>query len=108
MGIMDYIRRSRKPKPKPKAKPKAPLKEPWEAEGFYNERWYTNPDQTITVRVIQVSERDIKKYCGGGGACHKMVGGRHTIYVARLKTDNDFINQQKLGHELHHALGMKH
>ena len=83
-------------------------REPWKVEGFNNSRWYTEPDQTITVRIIQVPKPDIKKYCHGGGACHKIIGGMHTIYIPRLYTDNDFIDQQKLGHEMQHALGMKH
>lgn len=107
-GIADAIRRSKKPRTKPKAKSKPPSRVAWKAEGFGKKKWYTAPDQTITIRIVQVSKRDIKKYCGRGGACHKVIGGVHTIYVTRLMSDDDYINQQKLGHEVHHALGMKH
>lgn len=71
---------------------------------------YANADQmqVFTVRIIQFDEKDIHKYCARGGACYQLVGGMHTIYISRIKGEWDFMAHQKLGHKLHHAMGMKH
>jgi hypothetical protein len=103
VGIRDLLRFGWKGRAsKPSSSPA------WMTAGFYKEEWFTEADQTITIRVIQVPKKRIKHFCRGGGACHKVVGGMHTIYIPRLMTDNEPIDQQKLGHEVHHALGMKH
>ena len=69
----------------------------------------TDQNQLLTVRVIQFDKKDIRKYCmAGGGACYQLIGDVHIIYIPQLKGELDYVAHQKLGHELHHALGMKH
>ena len=72
----------------------------------------TTSNQLLTLRVIQFDKKEIRKYIPeGGGAAYKMVGNIHTIYIPYpdgMDYENDYIWHQQLGHELAHALGMKH
>ena len=45
---------------KPKATEPRKL-EPWENDLFKYPEWYTDPDQTITIRVVQVRPRAARK-----------------------------------------------
>ena len=99
-------------KPEEKKQPEPTTQPRWKQEGFFNGKHYTEPDQTITLRVVQLPVKEIQKICGqkGAGECHVYDSRTkvHTVYIPRLTSDYDYLNQNLLGHAVHHALGMKH
>lgn len=97
--MFNLFKRSKK---KEELKPK-PVPELNEDEDFLSDT-----EKNLEVRIIFVPKKDLKKYGAGRGSMAKYVARTNTIYCANIYGWSYNIEVQALGHEICHALGMKH
>ena len=74
-------------------KPKKDIPDDWQENGrFKKKKYWTNPDQTLYIQVIQLPPKELSKRCGrGAGECHNYVKGTdiHELYVPSIKGTPD-------------------
>jgi len=107
IGFMQQMRGQKIKVPKETANP---VREDPEQKAKHTKNpWYTERDQVVTVRVIQLSRSDMaRRSRNNAPAFIDYSRTPPTIYCLRMHDENSWMEFGLLGHEMWHALGGRH